>query len=302
MKIEVKGHSGCAVDIVREGTKLYIDKKTSSPGYFPRLIAQARKQQRAAGLFHTPSIVVPEILAVNQSSGMVSVKMEYIYSMNFVEYFEYAGFYQIMHFIDALKALLSEEISLSAMTRIKRDVLADKFIDVRSKCRNNPALCDDPEVSLLLEGLETIFLAGMNDFEIPAGTCHGDLTFSNILFSGNNYYLIDFLDSFVETPLMDIVKIRQDTAFGWSLLMYDRTYDKIRMKIILGKIDAAIHECFSRYAWYRQYYPVFQLMNFLRILQYAREPRVIDYLKTIIKRLSDEFQFDCPNRCGQAGI
>lgn len=192
MKIEVKGHSGCAVDIVREGTKLYIDKKTSSPGYFPRLIAQARKQQRAAGLFHTPSIVVPEILAVNQSSGMVSVKMEYIYSMNFVEYFEYAGFYQIMHFIDALKALLSEEISLSAMTRIKRDVLADKFIDVRSKCRNNPALCNEPEVSLLLEGLETIFLAGMNDFEIPAGTCHGDLTFSNILFSGNNYYLIDF--------------------------------------------------------------------------------------------------------------
>ncbi len=289
MKIDVKGHSGCAVDVVREGTELYIDKKAVLPCYFSRLIAQARKQQRAVNLYHTPSIIVPEILDINQRPDMVSVKMEYVYSMNFVEYFEYAGFYQITHFIDTLTAFLLEEIRFSTITRTKGDVLVNKFIDVRSKCQSNPALHDDPEVLLLLKGLEPRFLTETNDFEIPVGTCHGDLTFSNILFNSNSYYLIDFLDSFVETPLMDIVKIRQDTAFGWSLLMYDKAYDEIRMNIILEKIDTACDTCFSQYAWYRQYYSTFQLMNFLRILQYAQEPRVIDYLKIIIKRLSDEF-------------
>ena len=53
----------------------------------------------------------------------------------------------------------------------------------------------------------------LSDMLIPVGTCHGDLTFSNILFNGNNYYLIDFLDSFIESPLLDIVKLRQDTAW-----------------------------------------------------------------------------------------
>ncbi len=65
---------------------------------------------------------------------------------------------------------------------------------------------------------------------MPVGICHGDLTFSNMLFNGNNYYLIDFLDSFVESPLLDIVKLRQDSAYLWSQLMYIHDYDKIRLK------------------------------------------------------------------------
>lgn len=67
---------------------------------------------------------------------------------------------------------------------------------------------------------------------MPVGVCHGDLTFSNILFNGNNYYLIDFLDSFIEAPLLDIVKIRQDSAHLWSQLMYTKSYDQIRLQIV----------------------------------------------------------------------
>lgn len=288
MKIEVKGHSGCSVEVIRDGRELYIDKRTCSPGYFSRLIAQAQKQRRAVDLYRTPYIKVPEILNIT-SSDVVSVKMNYVYSMNFVEYFESAGLSQISHFIDTFIALCTEEIDLSEMAQIKWDVLTDKLIDVRAKCLTNQSLHDDPEVSILLACIEKRFLTGTGDFEIPVGICHGDLTLSNILFNNNAYYLIDFLDSFVETPLMDIVKLRQDTAFGWSLLMYTHAYDKIRMKIIMEKIDKAFDTHFSKYVWYRRYYSIFQLINFLRILQYAREPRVIDYLKTVIKELFDEF-------------
>ena len=125
--------------------------------------------------------------------------------------------------------------------------------------------------------------ADLSDILIPVGLCHGDLTFSNILFNGNNYYLIDFLDSFVETPLQDIVKIRQDTAYRWSQLMYTKRYDAVRLHIVMEKIDREIDAYFSnKYQWYREYYQVMQLMNILRILPYAHEQRVIDYLKATL--------------------
>ena len=49
------------------------------------------------------------------------------------------------------------------------------------------------------------------------------------------------------------------------------------------KIDKAIDDYFSaHYQWYRQYYMPLQLMNFLRILQYAHDEKVIAYLKRVI--------------------
>lgn len=124
---------------------------------------------------------------------------------------------------------------------------------------------------------------------LPIGVCHGDLTFSNILFNGNNYYLIDFLDSFIETPLQDIVKIRQDTAYRWSQLMYTKRYDAVRLGIICDKIDHEIDLYFSnKYQWYTDHYRTVQLMNILRILPYAHEEKVVCYLKNILNSLLHE--------------
>lgn len=93
-------------------------------------------------------------------------------------------------------------------------------------------------------------------------------------FNGNNYYLIDFLDSFIESPIMDMVKLRQDTAYLWSPLMYTGSYDKTRLNIICNKVDSELDCCFKKYEWYRKYYHIFQLLNFLRILQYAHEEKL----------------------------
>ena len=41
MDIEVKGHSGCSIDIVREGKELFILKGTCDPKYVERLYQQA---------------------------------------------------------------------------------------------------------------------------------------------------------------------------------------------------------------------------------------------------------------------
>lgn len=286
MELEVKGHSGCKIEVVREDDGLYVYKSTHDPGYLERLLLQGRKQQDAAKTV-LQHIRVPKILDIQRSADSVSLKMDYIYSKNFIGYFEYAGFEQISYFIRALCLYLDDEIKKSPLTEVKADVLKNKFADVQHKISINPVLNTDQEISQIIQQSASCFET-VHDMMLPVGVCHGDLTFSNILFNGNNYYLIDFLDSFVESPLLDIVKIRQDSAFLWSQLMFSGQYDGIRLQIVASKIDKEIVGFANQYEWY-SYYPIFQLMNFLRVLQYAHEERIISYLKRIINQLLHEF-------------
>ena len=275
MNIQVKGHSGCSVEIIRENDQLLILKSTYDKGYLNRLYEQAKKQKQAAQEEYQ-HIRIPQILDVTKNEELVSIKMEYVYSKNFIEYFESAGFEQISYFIKALILFIEKEIRNCSVQIVKKDVLTKKYEDVKNKILSNHLL----QVHSILEKSSLIF-ENVQDMKMPIGLCHGDLTFSNILFNGNNYYLIDFLDSFVESPLLDIVKIRQDSAYLWSQLLYIHSFDRIRLQLISKHIDNAIDSYFQKYEWYRDYYKCFQLMNFLRILQYAKEKNIIDYLKKV---------------------
>ena len=286
MEIEVKGHSGCKIEVVREDNELFVYKSTYDLNYLDRLQIQAKKQQSAEQL-ELQHIRVPKIFNVFKDNYSVTIKMEYVYSKNFIGYFEYAGFEQISYFIKALCLFLNYEINNSPLLIVNGDIVKRKFDDVYKKTINNEALQNDKEIKKLMDQ-SAIHFANVKDMLLPVGKCHGDLTFSNILFNGNNYYLIDFLDSFIESPLLDIVKIRQDSAYLWSRLMFEGNYDEIRLKIVADKIDKEIVHYASQYEWFH-YYPLFQLMNFLRVLQYAHEEKVIVYLKHIIKQLLHEF-------------
>ena len=286
MELEVKGHSGCKIEVVREDNELFVYKSTKDLHYLDRLQLQAKKQQEAEQL-ELQHIRIPKIFNVYKDNYSVTIKMEYVYSKNFIGYFEYAGFEQISYFIKALCLFLNYEINNSPLLMVNGDIVKLKFDDVYQKTINNEALKNDEEIINVMNQ-SAIHFANVKDMLLPVGKCHGDLTFSNILFNGNNYYLIDFLDSFIESPLLDIVKIRQDSAYLWSRLMFEGNYDEIRLKIVADKIDKEIVQYASQYEWFN-YYPLFQLMNFLRVLQYAHEEKVIVYLKRIIKQLLHEF-------------
>ena len=288
MEIEVKGHSGCQIDVVREESHLYVDKSSHDPKYLDRLVRQAEKQMEAS-IPEYQHIRIPKIHKIVRTDEMVNIRMDYVYSRNFVEFFEQAGFEQVGYLIDALKMYLEKEIEQSPLTKVCREVVTEKFEDVKKKTLGNKYLKEDKEIKEIIGRSQSVF-DSLPDMTMPVGKCHGDLTFSNILFNGNNYYLIDFLDSFIESPLLDIVKIRQDTAWLWSQLMYVNPCDKIRLHIAFGKIDKELDTYFSRrYEWYDLYYRPLQLMNFLRILQYAHEPAVIEYLKRTLNEQLKEF-------------
>ena len=286
MKLDIQGHSGCEIVIVHEDNDLFIHKRTHDSGYVPRLVNQANKQI-AAYKIEYQNIRVPKVFEVEQNETSATIKMEYIYSRNYVEHFEQAGFEQIKYLIGAIKYFIDLEINNSRMETVPSHILTDKMADVARKVEKNVHLKDDAEAQELVRRSSAV-MDKVGNMVLPVGMCHGDLTFSNILFNGNNYYLIDFLDSFIESPLLDIVKIRQDTSYLWSTLMYNKPFDKVRLSIISEKIDVAIDEYFSgRYQWYRDYYMPLQLMNFLRILQYGHDDKVISYLKKVISSQLD---------------
>lgn len=282
MKIEIKGHSGCQIDVVNENNDIFVYKSTGDSKYLNRLVLQAEKQRVAAEIAY-PHIRVPKIYDIDRTETTVTVKMQYVYSKNFIEFFEQAGFEQIDYLIGAIKYFIEYEISQSNLQSVPASIFQNKFREIKQKCKANPLFETDQRIISILTLSEKIF-ANLQDIQIPVGLCHGDLTFSNILFNGNNYYLIDFLDSFIETPLQDIVKIRQDTQYRWSQLMYTKQYDAVRLHIILDKIDHEINSYFNnKYPWYSEYYQIMQLMNILRILPYAHEEKVIEFLKDTLE-------------------
>lgn len=288
MEIEVKGHSGCSIEIVRHGKNLIIEKGTKDPKYVERLYQQALKQQKAQEN-KLQFIRIPEILNIIKNDNEMTMQMEYIYSKNFIDNFENAGFEQIDYFIKAIDLFIQNEIERSPLQIVPASIVHDKFADVKKKTFENSFIKDRDDVKKIIERSEPFF-SNISEIILPVGICHGDLTLSNILFNGNNYFLIDFLDSFIESPLLDMVKIRQDTAHHWSPLMYDGEYDKTRFNIISRKIDKELDRLFSRYEWYVLYYDVFQLMNLLRVLQYGHEQKVVDYLVAEISSILDKME------------
>ena len=283
MELLVKGHSGFDIDIAREGTDLYVYKHCQGKDLADRLMRQATKQQKATTHRYT-GFQIPPILSVSNTTDSTSIKMNYVYSRNFMEYFESAGFEQIEFFIHTIIQFIEEELALSPMQSLPAAVVTNKFASVEKTINANPYITPSEQLTNVLEQAKLLLKKDTN-WQLPVGICHGDLTFSNILFTANTYYLIDFLDSFIESPLLDIIKLRQDSAHIWSAMLYTKPYDPIRLQIICHKIDSELDTYFQKYTWYNENYLPLQVLNLLRVLQYAKEEHIIHHLLTELSKL-----------------
>ena len=280
MLIEVKGNSGCSINIVEHDNKLTVHKSTFDSNYVQRLVTQANKQKNAV---LTSNIEVPKIHSVSISGSSATIVMDYIHAKNFVDFIEQSPISAIDDFTKSIITYIDNEIKSSHEETIRSNVFTDKIDSIERNSKKN-SFITNKTFNLLKEASKVFKHIG--DIKLPIGTCHGDLTLSNILFSSNKYYLIDFLDSFIETPIQDIVKLRQDTSLLWSLQMYDKAYDKIRIKTVLDYIDEAINDHFSTTCeYYKSSYDYIQLINILRIVPYAKSHSVAGYLENTLTSL-----------------
>lgn len=256
----IKGNSGCKITKIILNNK-YVIVKSCDNNYAIRLKRQIEKQKLET-LIKTPKII-------KETDN--SVYMEYIEDAEFYKSLTFENYKTITNL---LINYITENIKNSKTETITANIFKNKWNDIKTKCIKY--MLDDN----LISKIDTI-INSLNNITLPIGKCHGDFTFSNILIKNNDVYLIDFLDSFVESPITDLVKLRQDTKYKWSSLMTNNEFDYH----IFDEIDKIIVNTFDCTTFS---YKILELFNFLRILPYCKSNKVFEYLKTIIIQLTNQ--------------
>jgi hypothetical protein len=268
VEFNIKGHSGCKIEVKNNR----VVKAASDRKYSERLILQHDKQLK----FKNECISTPTIYDKGTDDNSC-----FWFEMEMIPFKTFDNFMLMsdkkMLDIVAKKVVYFIKNNISGIKKVNRNVLINKYEETKDKI-------------FIKHGIDFNYL---NSFfydlgeiiEIPDGYCHGDLTFSNMLFDNSEIVAIDFLDTFLDTPLQDIVKIRQDSKYFWSLNLVNKLQDSIKVKQSLNYIDKKIKEEFSNYDFYKKYYKYFQVLNLLRILPYSNNKNHINNLTKEIRLL-----------------
>ena len=213
----------------------------------------------------------PYVNAVNIiSKGDGYVSMPYINNADVFTAFCVLNTIQIHTIKDKLIGHIEDCIQHSVLKPFNVNAWQSKLIELKSKI-NDP--CIDKLLSI--------------DTSLPLyeGKCHGDFSMSNLLFKHADIYAIDFLSTFYESPLQDIVKLRQDTAYHFI----NKQQDNYKLKPLLSFkiIDAALQHIIDNDPYLSHYYKYFMMLNFLRILPYAQNDKIIKYIEHVIYLLGE---------------
>jgi hypothetical protein len=270
--------------VEREGA-IAIRKTASGPQYNPRLKLQIEKQRCFSEMTLPPGVRVPVIISESiDIHGLYSAEMEYVYFQPSIIAFESISTLNLERLTNTLFGFIDFEIASSSPQKLDKSILRKKVDSVdsllaTSGMRNAYA----EEIDKLRYRINEID----DGTEIPVGICHGDLTFSNIMVSSDSSSvgMIDFLDSFIETPIIDIVKIRQDSYLYWSTLMSRTPIDNIRIRNVLEHIDRSLLMKYGAFDWFDALANVFLSINLLRIAPYAVDEGIHRFVLESMRRV-----------------
>lgn len=283
-EIKMQGRSGCKLDVIKEGEHVIIKKYSCSPDYNQRLLKQANKQQSFYNsLSPGDSFSTAKVLEICASdSSLAWFTMPYLFSEKYSDYLEKASIVDLKSLVDNLINYFSYNIKNASPQTPDAYIISSKIADLEYKISSTTVVSD--KVSFF-SGLQYLKNSVPDGF-LPFGCCHGDLTFSNILFSDNKIYLLDFLDSFIESPLIDIVKLRQDTCFKWSIMLEKEMPSHKRNKLIqtFNYFDREI-ALFCNTIQLNEWYNYLQVFNLLRIVPYLTDRDEMLFIEKSLRQI-----------------
>ena len=267
-ELHIKGNSGCTIEVENN----VVTKTVSNIDDNSRLESQSAKQSsfKRSKIFRAPTVY---------NHGHRNKK--YFFEMEFIPYKTFDKVFNTAdkQYLDNIcsKLLLFVKSNTNATDLIDRTIILDKFELTKLKIQK--------QHNINLSYLSKIFYDLNETLKLPIGYCHGDLTFSNMLFDKDDIVLIDFLDTYFDSPIQDIVKIRQDTKYFWSLTMLTNYVDKLKMKQCFNYIDNKLDNEFKKLEYYNLYYKPFQILNLMRVIPYCSSVSNINFLIKNINKL-----------------
>lgn len=288
MKFQVKleGRSGCPIKIVEKGGQIYVNKVSSSISYNDRLKKQASKQNAFKSIHpENLNLKAPEIYTVGVANdGLAFFEMEYARGEKFSDYFPRLSLSQIDSVVEIFINYFHFAFKNATLMEVPSTVIKMKTEEVQQKVM--------PIANYSEKLKDALFLYLYNKkpkSSLPQSFCHGDFTFSNMLFNENGQiYVFDFLDSFIESPLIDLVKLRQDTKFLWSVLIDENLENHKVIKVIqiLEYMDSRIESFLSELTPDLQHwYAYLEVYNLARIMPYAQKQSDIQFLNKNLTQL-----------------
>lgn len=279
--LKLEGRSGCRLEVLNVNGTFHVRKYSKEPSYNDRLLKQATKQEEFRIAHKFSDFLTPEITASSgPNQNLVWFEMTYIHGQKFSEFFERADIQQIRSLAAKFIAFFEHEFVQSVPAQLDKRVITDKILSLEHALKDR-ALLDRPLIDSTLQYLKRI-----PDEKLPMKSCHGDFTLSNMLFVENQIYLLDFLDSFIESPMMDLVKFRQDTRFHWSLMIDHELPAERRGKIIqvFDFLDREVVNALGQKEVFEVWYDYLQVFNLLRILPYVEHAQEIGLVEDAIKK------------------
>jgi hypothetical protein len=262
----IHGKSGCKIDVVNKDYNFILRKTSPNISYNRRLILQSKKQKE----FRNRRIKVPYISNIFDGgmSELSFVEMYYVLGDNMINFLIRCSPTELNDFVDNLLYYLECIIIDANPLLINQDPIKSKIESFESTNFENK--------DSVLRSLKNI-----PEEKLLVGDCHGDLTFSNIIHTQSAIYFIDFLDSFVNSPIVDLIKIRQDTKHLWTVFLSKNT--SYRILISLKYIDDIIRK---KYGWLIEtnWYRYLSLFNYIRIYPYVSNKQEESFIKECINQ------------------
>lgn len=192
---ELIGHSGCKLFL--DNSSKSVIKVSSDQNYNGRLTIQMEKQR----FFKHDILKTPAIYEYGvNDEGLFQFRMDYVNGIKFSDYVLNNPTYKSIEILNRIYTFIKGNIKDSVSSGNK------SVLKKLNELENNGV---NPDLIFSLRNL-------LKDSEFPGGYCHGDLTLENIIIFDEKIYLIDFLDSYIDSPFQDVSKLFQDFYFLWS--------------------------------------------------------------------------------------
>jgi len=270
------GQSGDLVNYEVLDGKVFVTKRAGSDS--SRLHAQYLKQRSFPSSVH---IQIPKIIFPWNGEAF---SMEYVPSMPLGKYFQTASVSELANCGDKIVSFIKDQIAKSQIsnTPLNHD------LDLLEKIKNMKTSLTGSNHKIVQRAAEILELWSSS---IPQliGPNHGDFSFENILINprSNEVWLVDFLDSPIESPLLDIGRILIDSEHGWwGSGIYPLASEKIAGNFLGMRIRT---EC-ELIGITSSQLSFFKMFTALRIIPYTTNPLRMAILLDLVNEESKLFK------------
>ena len=273
--VELHGHSGCRIFVLDNHSRKIVRKISSNKDYNERIYAQMKKQEELL----LPGFRKCEVVGNGMIDGLFYFDMDYLNGKTLADSIETLSLNYVIKISNTLSGNIvnykspNEEANYFFKKKIESLKLEN---NIRSK-------------SMVQEALKCVSYFSW-DYVVNT-CCHGDLTLENIIIQKDDYYLIDCLDSFYDSWLIDIAKVLQDTDLFWSYRKQENISENLLIRLTIIR-DLLMDRILGMSMGEKLLDTIYHILvlNLLRIYPYVTDIQTEQYLDEKIEYVIEKIE------------